>query len=137
MEPLPPGYSARMGSSPHPAQSHLTLVADAHDAPPAGAPSPMLRPMGPADPQVAGDAVPGAAGPPAHRRRRGWFELNPGCFARAALAAGAAGAASAGAGVFVAWRLWRSPPVRLARTALRVSRSARRRYVRLRSVFGR
>lgn len=73
------------------------------------------------------------SGAPAHRRRQGWFEMNPGCFARAALATSVAGAVAGGISVWLGRRVWRSSPVRAARRALRVYRAVRHPWSHLRS----
>lgn len=81
--------------------------------------------------QLADDEIPlrggSRTGAPTHRRRARWFELNPGCFGRAALWGGGAalgGAALGGLGLWAAWRLRRA--VGIVRTARAMWRGYRR-----------
>lgn len=46
-----------------------------------------------------------ASSPATHRRRSRWFELNPGCFGRAAFLAAGVGAAAAACGGVLWWVL--------------------------------
>lgn len=76
---------------------------------------------------MAGTGLDGVA-PATHRRRSRWFELNPGCFARAALlAGGVAGVMATAAGL-----LWMRRWVRRGRRVLRVVRTVRQAEQRLR-----
>ncbi|MGH8981223.1 MAG: hypothetical protein ACRDWE_09425 [Acidimicrobiales bacterium] len=72
--------------------------------------------------------------PPNHRRGARWFELNPGCFARAALWSGCAAVGSAVLGALGAWAAWRF--VRRLRV-VRTTRAMWRGYRRVRRFLGR
>lgn len=96
-------------------------------APPARAAHPAAQDAGPTQlsatrPSALEATTPTRALAPSHRRRSRWFEANPGCFARAALAAAAAGVVTSALGVWVLRRLWRSPLVRAARRTWRIAR---------------
>jgi hypothetical protein len=150
MRVLRPGYSARMTPpTPHPARSHLTILDGRSDAGrtetvgdepmPAQVTPVQVTPVQVTPGQVG--TVPVARGAGAgvrtgFRRRPGWFEANPGCFARAVLAACGAGVAGGGATAWAVWRAWRSSPVRRARAVVRLSRRAWRRYRRIRRWLG-
>ena len=87
----------------------LSVVAQAHA--PASGVTTLGAPSG-ADPDLEehptghAPAEVSDAAQPTHRRRSRWFELNPGCFGRAALVA-VGGAVLGAAGILAVWRMRR------------------------------
>lgn len=82
-----------------------------------------------APPQGAATEIDSLAQPVTHRRRTRWFELNPGCFGRAALWGAGVAAGTAAAGGLSLWAAWR---LRRAVRVVRTTRALWRGYRRLR-----